>query len=109
VTEAGPLLVLITAGGEAEARRIADALLEERLAACVNTIRRIDSRYWWRARLESARECLLLVKTRAPLLPAIIERVKGLHSYEVPEIIALPIAGGNPDYLKWLEDETQPK
>lgn len=102
-----PVIVLITTANEEEAHRISEALLKERLAACVNTIPRVESRYWWRGRLESANECLLLVKTGTSLLPAIIERVKQLHSYEVPEIIALPVASGNPDYLKWLKEETE--
>jgi len=102
-----PVIVLITAADEAEARRIADALLEERLAACVNTIAGVRSRYRWQGRLEDSSEVLLIAKSRHGLLKAIIERVKALHTYDVPEVIALPIAGGNPDYLAWLEAETR--
>ncbi len=101
------VVVLITAASQSEARRLADALLEERLAACVNILPQVESRYWWRGRRERAHEVLLLAKSRATLLDAIIARVKALHSYEVPEVIALPIAGGNPAYLQWLAAETK--
>ena len=107
--EDGPIIVLITAPDAAEARRIADALLTEHLAACVNTLSGVSSRYWWQGRLEEAAEALLIVKSRRPLLDAIIKRVKAMHSYDVPEIIALPIVGGNEGYLKWLASETKPE
>lgn len=67
---------------------------------------RVDSQFWWQGKLDSAQESLLIVKTVASLLPEIIEMVKGAHSYQVPEIIALPIVGGNEDYLKWMDSQT---
>jgi periplasmic divalent cation tolerance protein len=97
------IVVYITAGNSEEAGRIARRLLEERLAACVNTISGVDSKFWWKDRLEEARETALIVKTKAVLLPDIIEAVKKLHSYELPEIIALPIIGGSREYLEWID------
>ena len=105
----GPVVVLVTAADEAEAYKIADGLLEAPLAACVNTLPDISSRYWWHGKLEEAGEVLLIVKSRASLLDVIIKRVKELHSYEVPEIIALPVIGGSGEYLRWLEGETRPE
>ena len=105
---AGPSysVVLIAAAGVEEARLLADILLKERLAACINILPGVESRYWWQGGLETAPECLLFVKSRTSYLDAIIEKVKKAHSYQVPEIIALPISGGNSDYLNWLGSET---
>jgi periplasmic divalent cation tolerance protein len=105
----GAIIALITASDAAEAQLLTNALLESRLAACVNTISGISSRYWWRDKLEDSSETLLMVKSRAGLLKAIVKRVKELHSYEVPEVIALPVTGGNEDYLDWLRQETKRK
>jgi periplasmic divalent cation tolerance protein len=99
------IVVLITAADIEEAGRISGALLEKRLAACVNTVPGVSSSFWWQGKPETASECLLIVKTKASSLPEIVESVKKTHSYEVPEVIALPIIGGNPDYLEWLEKE----
>jgi len=96
-------IVLITAGSEDEARKIARLLVKEKKAACVNIVPGVDSLFRWKGKINSARETLLLVKTRAPLLSEIIGLVKEAHSYEVPEIIALPITGGSEDYLQWLD------
>jgi len=68
---------------------------------------RVSSLFWWQDKLDSAQESLLIIKTKASLLPEIINLVKGVHSYEVPEIIALPIVGGNQDYLEWLDKEVK--
>ena len=100
------LVVFITAGDAAEAEKIATTLLKRRQAACVNIVPGVTSHFWWQDKLEKTGESLLVVKTRDNLLPDVIKTVKKLHSNEVPEIIALPIAGGNPDYLAWLEQET---
>ena len=97
------IIVLITAGSEEEAHKIAESLVKGKKAACVNIVPRVDSLFWWKDRLDSARESLLLVKTKASLFPEIVELVKRTHSYEVPEIIALPIIAGSEDYLKWLD------
>lgn len=100
------VVVFITVDSEQTAEKIMDALLKERKAACVNIIAGIDSHYWWQGKVESADEVLLIVKTRAVLLDDVIALVKKNHPYTVPEIIALPIIGGNEDYLKWVEGET---
>ena len=97
------IVVLITAGSEEEAHKIAEALVNDRKAACVNIVAGVDSLFRWEGNVESARESLLLVKTRASLFPEIVSLVKELHSYEVPEIIALPIVAGSEDYLRWLD------
>ena len=101
------IVVLITAGSEEEGRKIAGLLVKEKKAACVNILPGVESLFRWKGRTDSARECLLLVKTRASLLPEIIRLVKGIHSYELPEIIALPITGGSEDYLSWLDSACQ--
>ncbi|MFP3897782.1 MAG: divalent-cation tolerance protein CutA [Dehalococcoidia bacterium] len=97
------IVVLITTSGEEEAHRIAELLVTERKAACVNIVPGVDSLFRWEGRLDSARESLLIVKTNGSLFPDVVELVKRTHSYEVPEIIALPIAAGSEDYLKWLD------
>ena len=97
------IIVLITASSTEEANKIAELLLNEKKAACVNIVPRVDSLFRWKDKLDSARESLLLVKTRESLFPEIVELVKRTHSYEVPESIALPIIGGSEDYLKWLD------
>ena len=101
------IVVLITASSEEEAHKIAELLVNEKKAACVNILPGVDSLFWWEDKLESARESLLLVKTKASLFPEIVELVKRTHSYEVPEIIALPIISGNEDYVKWLDTACQ--
>jgi periplasmic divalent cation tolerance protein len=101
------IVVLITAGSAEEAHKIADLLLDERKAACVNIVPGVDSLFRWQDKIDSACESLLLVKTRASLLPDVISLVKESHSYEVPEIIALPVVGGSEDYLKWLDGACQ--
>ena len=101
------IIVLITAGSEEEAHKIAKLLINEKKAACVNIVPGVDSIFRWKGKIDSAREKLLLVKTRVSLLPEIINLVKQVHSYEVPEIIALPIVGGSKEYLKWLDSACQ--
>ena len=103
----GSIVVLITAGSEEEAHKIAKLLINEKKAACVNIVPRVDSLFRWKGKIDSARENLLLVKSRASLLSEIITLVKEVHSYEVPEIIALPIIGGSRGYLKWLDSACQ--
>ena len=101
------LVLMITVGTEQEAHQIAELLVNARKAACVNILPRADSLFRWKGKIESARESLLLAKTRASLLPEIIDLVKQVHSYEVPEIVALPIVGGSKEYLKWLDGACQ--
>ena len=91
-----------TAGSKEEARRIATALVDEQLAACVNIVDNIQSIHRWQGATESAAESLMLIKTRANLLPAIELRLRDLHSYDVPELVAVPIEQGAQPYLDWL-------
>ena len=101
------LVLLVTASNSKEAHKIANELLNQRKAACVNIVPRISSLFWWQGNLDSASENLLIIKTEASLLDELITLVKGIHSYSVPEIIALPIVGGNKDYLEWIGKEVE--
>jgi len=96
------IVVLVTVGSVAEGERVARALVEERLAACVNRISAVQSVYRWQGKVEENTEELLVIKTRADLFTALEKRVRELHSYSVPEVIALPIMNGSEAYLKWL-------
>jgi periplasmic divalent cation tolerance protein len=97
-------IVLVTCETLTEGRHIARSVVSKRLAACVNVILSpADSYYTWKGKLQRAHEYLLVIKTTAKRLPELEKEVKRLHSYDVPEFIALPIASGSRDYLKWLE------
>ncbi|MDD5557060.1 MAG: divalent-cation tolerance protein CutA [bacterium] len=104
-TGRGCLVVLMTCASLREARAVARGLLRGRTAACVSIYPRGESHYWWRGRLETAREHLLVAKTTRRLLPEFVRVVKRHHGYEVPEIVSLPISGGSVDYLAWLRGE----
>lgn len=97
-------LVISTAGSKEEAGRIAQALVSERLAACVNIIGPIESVYRWQAKVESAPEFLMLVKTVRANSAKVLSRIRELHSYELPEAIEVSIDAGSPEYLKWIAD-----
>jgi periplasmic divalent cation tolerance protein len=97
-------IVLSTAGSEDEARKLARHLVEQRLAACVNIVPRIESIYRWQGKVESSQEWLLLIKTSAEKFPAVRDAIRELHSYDLPECVALTIEDGSPDYLQWLAD-----
>ena len=99
------IVVLVTASSGAEGERVARALVEERLAACVNRIPAVQSVYRWQGKVEQSAEELLVIKTTADLFTALEKRVRELHSYSVPEIIALPIMNGSEAYLKWLGEQ----
>ena len=101
------IVVFITIDSRENAQIISNKLLTERKAACVNIIPKVESHYWCQGKIESANELLLIVKTRALLIDELVKLVKENHPYTVPEIIALPIIGGNQDYLNWIEKETQ--
>jgi len=101
------VVIFITAGTDAEANRLAEALLKQRKAACVNIVPGVSSRFWWEGQLHSDQESLLIVKAKASLLDEIVALVKEVHSYDVPEVIALPIIGGSSDYLEWIGKELQ--
>jgi periplasmic divalent cation tolerance protein len=99
------IVVLATAGSEKEAETIADKLIQERKAACVNIIPSLKSVYWWKGKKESSKQFLMIIKSRREILDEVVESVKSIHSDKIPEIIALPIKGGNSDYLKWIASE----
>jgi len=101
------IVVLVTAKDSDEAQRIAKGLLELKAAACVNIVPAVKSFFWWEGKIDSGDEVLLIIKTKKKLFPKVIKTVKALHSYSVPEVIALPIAAGSNDYLKWVEKETK--
>ncbi len=101
------IVVFVTVKDKKEAKFIAGGLLKEKLAACVNIVDNIESLFWWQGKIDNARECLLIIKSRESLLKKIIKKVKDLHSYTCPEIIALSIIGGNKDYLDWIEDSVK--
>jgi periplasmic divalent cation tolerance protein len=101
------IVIFVTTSSEPEAHKIAELLLTKRKAACVNIVPKVESSFWWQGKLEAAEESLLIIKTKASLLAEIVSLVKAAHSYEVPEIIVLPIIGGNEDYLKWIDDEVR--
>ena len=94
----------VTCSSRSEARRLAGAVLDSKLAACVNILAGVESHYWWRGKLKSARECLLLVKTTRDKIRAVTKAVRANHSYEVPEVIFVPIQQGELRYLKWIRN-----
>jgi periplasmic divalent cation tolerance protein len=99
-----PYFVYITASTVEEAKMIGAALVHERLAACANITSGMESIYWWQDRVETAAEAVLVVKTVHVRLATLIARTKELHSYDIPCVVALPVAAGNPDYLAWIAD-----
>ncbi len=100
------IVVYITSPNEDEAVNIARTIVEERLAGCVNIVRGIRSIYSWQGRIEDDAEVLMIVKTQRHLFESLKNRVKQLHSYTVPEIIALPVVEGSEDYINWLKEVT---
>jgi periplasmic divalent cation tolerance protein len=101
------IVILITAATSEEAGTIAGALVDEHLAACVNIIPGVRSLFFWEGRTQDAREVLMVCKSRLPLMERIISRVRTLHSYTVPEIIALPVVAGLDSYLDWVRESTK--
>jgi periplasmic divalent cation tolerance protein len=102
------IVVYVTVSSAEEGARIARAVVEERLAACVNQLPGVRSTYRWQGKLEQSGEELLLIKTRKDLLAALQQRIGELHSYAVPEFIAVPIVAGSASYLQWLDDQVSP-
>lgn len=103
------VLVYITAANIDETEALAEVLVKERLAACANVVGRVKSIYWWKGVLERDEESMIILKTREDRLDDLIKRVKQLHSYENPEIVAVPILKGSSEYLNWIDDELNPK
>lgn len=100
------IIVLITASSGDEAARIGKALVDEHLAACVNVISSVRSFFFWEGSTQDAQEVLLLCKSRRHVMEKLIQRVKSLHSYSLPEIIALPVVAGSEEYLGWIREST---
>jgi len=98
------IIIFITVPTQKEAKKISYKLLEEKLVACVNIVKGINSCFWWKNKIEFANEILLAAKTELKFFNDIVKTVKRLHSYDVPEIVALPIIGANKDYLDWIKE-----
>jgi periplasmic divalent cation tolerance protein len=103
------IVVLVTCSSEEEALKIAHALVEGHLAACVNLVSPIRSIYRWEGKIWDEKEWLLIIKTQAKRFDRLKKRVKSLHSYDVPEIISLPIVEGSSSYLNWISENTKQK
>ena len=103
------ILVIITASSVEEAKTISDTLLNKRLAACTNQLSDVKSLYWWENSIQSSDEVMLLAKSRATQFDEIVLAVKEVHSYDIPEVLAIPILSGNPEYLNWIFEETGEK
>ena len=105
----GKIVVLVTCSSAKEARKIARAVVEQRIAACANVVTApVQSVYRWKGKVESGKEFLLIIKTTQSRFVELKDAVKRLHSYDVPEIIALPIARGGAAYLKWISESVKP-
>jgi periplasmic divalent cation tolerance protein len=102
------VLAYITAADMDEAEKIGKVLVENRLAACVNVFPFMQSMYMWKGSLEKAQESVIIAKTTEKLKDRLVEQVKKSHSYECPCVLFLPVAGGNPEFLRWIEEETAP-
>ena len=98
------IIIFVTASNRKEANKIAQRLLKNKLAACVNILDKIKSIFWWQGKIDQADEVLLIIKSNRKKLPKIIKLIKSIHSYEVPEIIAVPIYDGYKPYLKWIDE-----
>ncbi|MDX2205868.1 MAG: divalent-cation tolerance protein CutA [Hyphomicrobiaceae bacterium] len=103
-----PVLIYATFPGEEEAARIGSALVEARLAACVNILGSIRSIYVWQDRRQEGTETAMLIKTVASLAEAVMERVRAMHSYDTPALLVLPVEGGSADFLAWIAAQTGP-
>jgi periplasmic divalent cation tolerance protein len=98
------VIAYVTAIDAKQARKIGEAVVREKLAACANIILSMESIYWWKGNVERGKEAALLLKTKKSLAPKLIKRVKKLHSYEVPCVDIIPVTGGNKAYFKWIEE-----
>lgn len=100
------IVVLITTKNVKEANKIATKLLKDKLIACANIIKGVKSVFWWQRKIDKADEVLLILKAKKSCFKRIVKTVKAAHSYDVPEVIALPIIDGNEDYLKWIKESS---
>ncbi len=105
--ESAYIVLFITTATVEEAHRISKVLLEHRKVACVNIVPKVSSFFWWQDKIDSAQESLLIAKTKASQLNESVRLVKEIHSYDIPEIIAVPIVGGNQEYLQWIDKEAE--
>lgn len=101
--------VVTTTSNKAYAETVARALVEQRLAACVQIVGPITSLYWWQGQIEHAEEFQCWIKTRADLFERLAEAIRAVHPYSVPEILAMPVTAGNPGYLEWMDQELAPR
>ena len=101
------IVVFTTCGSEEEARKLAAALIEKRMAACVNIAAPVTSVYRWKGKLEEAKEWMLIIKSRRERFEELRVVLEGAHSYELPEVLAIPVVEGSPNFLAWVEDETR--
>ena len=99
--------IYVTTSDQEEATKIAQILVQQRLVACANVLGSTTAIYWWEGKVERCPEVAFILKTRADLLDAIIEKIRNNFSYDCPCIVALPITGGNPNFLDWLDEETR--
>lgn len=104
----GAVWVYVTAKDSDEAEKLGRAVVEARLAACANVLGPTRAIYWWEGQVESGPEAAVVLKSRDELVPAITEMITDLHGYDCPCVVALPITGGNPEFLGWLDEETRP-
>ena len=98
------ILVLVTTKDKIEAEKIAQKLLEEKIIACANIIEHVNSHFRWSGEIDESEECLMVMKSRIDLFSELTRRVKALHSYKIPEILAIPIVVGSDDYLTWIDE-----
>ncbi len=100
-------IVYVTAPNPKEASKISVALVQERLAACVNVVPGIKSYYRWQGKIEKGRETLLIIKTKRSLIKSLVGRIKEMHVYSLPEVVALSVVDGSPEYLKWVQESVK--
>ena len=98
------IMIFMTAANKDEAEKIVQTLLQKKLIACANVIKSVKSHFFWKGTIDQGEECLVIMKSRMDLFEQIAEHVKGLHSYEVPEVLALPIVAGSEAYLRWMDE-----
>ena len=98
------LVVFVTCGSLAEARKLARAVLEAKLAACVNIVPRVESHFWWQGKLDKAAECLLVMKSAQRHFRKLVAAVRRAHSYDTPEIVAIPVSAAEKRYARWWAD-----
>ena len=97
------IVIFVTASNKREAQKIAAGLIKQRLAACVNIMDKVDSVFFWEGKIQKAKESLLIIKSKKEKMSKVVKLVKSLHSYKVPEIIALPVIAGDKPYLRWID------